>query len=66
MIECVNQLQLRRWAVLDDADQLYDLGELGVGRLFSPHGRYGITDELLEALEWQALSETPEEMFVRP
>lgn len=66
VVACVHQHQLTRWAVVDDANRLYNLSALGVGRLFSPHGRYGITDWLLESLEWQALSETPEEMFIHP
>jgi hypothetical protein len=66
VLQCVEFHGLDRWAVLDDADQLYDLTRLGPGRLFAPHGRYGITDQLLESLDNEALSEAPEEAFVPP
>lgn len=66
VIECVNWHGLDRWAILDDSDSMYDLSALGPSRLFSPHGRYGLTDQLLEELDNQALTDAPDEVFVAP
>jgi len=66
VLACVEWHGLHRWGVLDDSEQMYDLAALGLGRLFSPHGRYGLTDQLLERLDTEAFLEDPEEAFVPP
>lgn len=66
VMECVRYHGLERWAIVDDSDIMYDLTRVGPNRLFSPHGRYGITDELLEQLEDGALCDDPEQAFVAP
>lgn len=66
VLECVRWHGLTHWLILDDSDIMYDLGALGPNRLFSPHGRYGLTDAMLERIEWDALSDRPEDAFVRP
>lgn len=66
VLECVDWHRLTRWAVLDDAEHLYNLTAMGPSRLFTPHGRYGLTDQLLEGLDSEAFLESTDETFVPP
>lgn len=50
--ECVNFYQLKSWVVVDDTAHFYRDDEVPRSHRVHPHGRYGITDQDLESIEF--------------